>query len=199
MTIIREDLQPVIDRRTMKVVDLMVERVIDAKNHPEYKQVDERSFEIANVALKSGQPRDAEQLSFTDQLRLLALEFEYARDKVPYRGESFGEYVRWPWETLMRGGDCDCKVVLLASLLNCLNYRMMYFLVLPGGSYVDTELNEEKRTEGHALLEVVLKDGEKEVPVILDPSCDGCEVDEIENSMAPLFWSAKFVRTPIMP
>ena len=128
---IREESQPILDRHTMKVMDLMVEKVIDAKNYPEYKSVDERSSEIADVALKETQPRDAQELPFSDQLRLLALVFEYTRDKVPYKGESFGDHVRWPWETLKTGGDCDCKVVLLASLMSCLNYRKMYILGPP--------------------------------------------------------------------
>jgi hypothetical protein len=194
---VREEFHPLIDRRTMKIMDLMVERVIEAKNHPEYRYIDERSFEIANVALKNGQPRDAEELSFADQLRLLALVFEYTRDRIPYRGETFGEYVRWPWETLQRGGDCDCKGVLLASLLSCLNYRRMYFLVLPGGTYFDSKKGDDRRIEGHALVEIELSDGQRQVPVRLDPSCEDCDVDEISDSIVPFL--SNFYRTPIMP
>lgn len=197
MRAVHEEFQPVLDRRTMKVMDLMVEKVIEAKNYPEYKLVDERSSEIADVALRENQPRDAQELSFSDQRRLLALVFEYTRDKVPYKGESFGDYVRWPWETLKTGGDCDCKVVLLASLMSCLNYRKMFILVLPAGTYLNSKEGKEERIQGHALLEVVLDDGDREIPVRLDPSCEYCDIDEIPDSITPFM--SNFYRMPIMP
>ena len=188
--------QPVLDPRTMKVALTMLSRVVEAKDHPEYGIVDELTTTIGGVALGGEKPQDAQELSFQDQLRLLTLVFEYARDKVIYKGEAFGEHVRWPWETMKTGGDCDCKVVLLASMLASLAFRRMHFLILPPGAYLDTATREKKKLQGHALLEVELLDVSKSVPIMLDPSCIDCDVDEISNSMKPFLSS--FYRIPII-
>jgi RNA polymerase subunit RPABC4/transcription elongation factor Spt4 len=189
--------QPILDPRTMKVALTMLNRVVEAKEHPEYSVIDELTTTIGSVALGKEKPQDAQELPFKDQLRLLTLVFEYSRDKVIYKGEAFGEYVRWPWETLKTGGDCDCKVVLLASMLASLAFRRIHFLILPPGTYMDTGTHEKKKLPGHALLEVELLDGSKSVPVRLDPSCIDCDVDEISGSMRPFLQS--FYRIPIIP
>jgi len=116
---------------------------------------------------------------------------------VIYKGESFGEHVRWPWETIKTGGDCDCKVVLLASMLASLAFRRMHFLILPPGTYIDTASHEKRKLSGHALLEVELLDGSKSVPIRVDPSCVDCDVDEISSSVKPFLSS--FYRIPIIP
>jgi RNA polymerase subunit RPABC4/transcription elongation factor Spt4 len=188
---------PILDPRTMKVALTMLSRVVEAKDHPEYAMIDELTTTIGAVALGGEKPQDAQELSFQDQLRLLTLVFEYSRDKVIYKGEAFGEHVRWPWETMKTGGDCDCKVVLLASMLASLAFRRMHFLILPPGTYVDTATREKKKLAGHALLEVELLDGSKSVPVRLDPSCVDCDVDEISSSVKPFLPS--FYRIPIIP
>ena len=189
--------QASLDPRTMKVTLTMLSRVIEAKDHPEYSEIDHLTTTIGNVALGGEKPQDAQELTFQDQLRLLTLVFEYSRDKVVYKGETFGEYVRWPWETIKTGGDCDCKVVLLASMLASLAYRRMYLLVLPAGEYVDTQTNKEKSMQGHAILEVELSDKGRRVPVRLDPSCADCDVDEMAASVEPLL--PNFYRVPIIP
>jgi len=189
--------QSILGPRTMKVALTMLSRVVEAKDHSEYSVVDELTTTIGAVALGGEKPQDAQELSFQDQLRLLTLVFEYARDKVIYKGESFGEHVRWPWETMKTGGDCDCKVVLLASMLASLAFRRMHFLILPPGAYLDTATREKKKLPGHALLEVELLDGSKRVPVRLDPSCIDCDVDDISSSMKPFLSS--FYRIPIIP
>ena len=189
--------QPILDPRTMKVALTMLNRVVEAKEHPEYSVVDELTTTIGAVALGGEKPQDAQELSFQDQLRLVSLVFEYSRDKVIYKGESFGEYVRWPWETIKTGGDCDCKVVLLASMLASLAFRRMHFLILPPGTYRDTGTHEKRKLPGHALLEVELVDELKSVPVRLDPSCIDCDVDEISSSMKPFLSS--FYRIPLIP
>ena len=189
--------QPILDPRTMKVALTMLSRVVEAKDHPEYATIDELTTTIGAVALGGEKPQDAQELSFQDQLKLLTLVFEYARDKVIYKGESFGEHVRWPWETLKTGGDCDCKVVLLASMLGSLAFRRMHFLILPPGTYLETETHERRKLPGHALLEVELLDGSKNIPIRVDPSCIDCDVDEISSSMKPFLSS--FYRIPIIP
>jgi RNA polymerase subunit RPABC4/transcription elongation factor Spt4 len=189
--------QPILDPRTMKVALTMLSRVVEAKDHTEYALIDELTTTIGAVALGGEKPQDAQELSFQDQLRLLTLVFEYSRDKVIYKGEAFGEHVRWPWETMKTGGDCDCKVVLLASMLASLAFRRMHFLILPPGAYMDTTTREKKKLPGHALLEVELLDGTKSVPVRLDPSCIDCDVDEISSSVKPFLPS--FYRIPIIP
>jgi RNA polymerase subunit RPABC4/transcription elongation factor Spt4 len=189
--------QPILDPRTMRVALTMLSRVVEAKDHPEYSEVDELTTTIGAVALGGEKPQDAQELSFQDQLRLLTLVFEYARDKVIYKGESFGEHVRWPWETMKTGGDCNCKVVLLASMLASLAYRRMHFLILPPGTYLDSGTREKRKLSGHALLEVELLDGSKSVPVRLDPSCVDCDVDDISSSMKPFLSS--FYRIPLIP
>jgi RNA polymerase subunit RPABC4/transcription elongation factor Spt4 len=189
--------QPILDPRTMKVALTMLSRVVEAKDHPEYAVVDELTTTIGAVALGGEKPQDAQELTFQDQLKLLTLVFEYARDKVIYKGEVFGEHVRWPWETMKTGGDCDCKVVLLASMLASLAFRRMHFLILPPGSYLDTGTREKRKLPGHALLEIELLDGSKSVPIRLDPSCIDCDVDEISSSMKPFL--SNFYRIPIIP
>jgi hypothetical protein len=186
----------------MKVTLTMIDKVTEAKNHPEYNVIDQLTTLISDVALGKDQPRDAQELSFPDQLRVLSLVFEYARDKVVYKGETFGEHVRWPWETVTTGGDCDCKVVLLASMLASLAFRRMRFLILPAGTYFDSKERKEKKIQGHVLLEVELSDKEssgkeRQVLVRLDPSCQDCEVDEISDSM--VIFLPNFYRIPIIP
>jgi hypothetical protein len=194
---VQEEPQASLDPRTMKATLTMLSRVIEAKDHPEYSEIDQLTTTIGQVALGGEKPQDANELSFQDQLRLLTLVFEYSRDKVVYKGETFGEHVRWPWETIKAGGDCDCKVVLLASMLASLAFRRMYFLVLPAGTYLDTQTNKDRSMQGHAILEVELSDQGRRVPVRLDPSCSDCDVDEMAASVKPLL--SNFYRVPIIP
>jgi hypothetical protein len=194
---VKKDAQASLDPRTMKVTLTMLSRVIEAKDHVEYGEIDQLTTTIGNVALGGEKPQDAQELSFQDQLRLLTLVFEYSRDKVVYKGETFGEHVRWPWETIKTGGDCDCKVVLLASMLASLAFRRMYLLVLPAGKYMDTQTNKERSMQGHTLLEVELSDKGRRVPVRLDPSCSDCDVDEMATSVELLL--PNFYRVPIIP
>lgn len=194
---VKKDAQASLDPVTMKVILTMLSRVIEAKEHPEYVELDQLTTTIGNVALGGGKPQDAQELSFEDQLKLLTLVFEYARDKVVYKGETFGEYVRWPWETIKTGGDCDCKIVLLASMLASLAFRRMYLLVLPPGKYTDTHTNKEANIQGHAILEVELIEKGRRIPLRLDPSCSDCDVDELPSSVEPLLQN--FYRVPIIP
>ena len=194
---LKEEPQASLDPRTMKATLTMLSRVIEAKDRPEYSEIDQLTTAIGEVALGGEKPQDAQELTFQDQLRLLTLVFEYSRDKVVYKGETFGEHVRWPWETIRTGGDCDCKVVLLASMLASLAFRRMYFLVLPAGTYLDTQTKKERDVQGHAILEVELSDKGRRVPVRLDPSCSDCDVDEMAASIKPLLSS--FYRVPIIP
>ncbi|HYW00956.1 MAG TPA: zinc ribbon domain-containing protein [Candidatus Acidoferrum sp.] len=194
--IITEPAQTILDPHTLKISLLMLSRVTEAKEHSEYSTIDQLTTTIGEVALGKNKPHDAQELTFSDQLRLLTLVFEYTRDKVNYKGEVFGEYVRWPWETIKTGGDCDCKVVLLATMLSSLAFRRMHFLVLPGGTYLDSIGQGEKRIQGHALLEVELVDGSRMVPVRLDPSCMDCDVDDIADSIKPFLQN--FYRVPII-
>ena len=181
----------------MKVAVTMLARITEAKDHPEYSIVDELTTTIGEVALGKEKPHDAEELSFPDQLRLLTLVFEYTRDKVGYKGETFGEHVRWPWETVKTGGDCDCKVVLLATMLASLAFRRMHLLVLPPGKYLDTKEEGEKMMQGHVMLEVELSGRDRLVRVNLDPSCPDCDVDEIPETVRPFLQN--FYRVPIIP
>jgi len=175
----------------------MLARITEAKDHPEYISIiDQDATTIAEVALGKEKPYDAYELSFQDQLRLLALVFVYTRDRIRYKGESFGELVRWPWETIKSGGDCDCKVVLLATMLANLAFRRMHLLVLPSGTYLDTKQGEEKKIQGHAMLEVELTDKNRLIRVTLDPSCPDCDVDEIPESVRPFLQN--FYRIPVI-
>jgi len=191
-----EKLQASLDPRTLKVILTMLSRVTEAKEHPEYSAIDQLTTTIGKVALGGEKPQDAQELSFQDQLRLLTLVFEYTRDKVIYKGETFGEHVRWPWETLSTGGDCDCKVVLLASMLASLAFRRMQFLVLAGGTYIDAQTGKETSVAGHTILEVDLSDKDRRLPVRLDPSCIDCDVDEISETVRPFL--SNFYRVPIL-
>jgi len=188
--------QASLDPFTMKVAVTMLARVTEAKDHPEYSAIDQLTTLIGEVALGAEKPHDAHELSFSDQLRLLTLVFEYTRDKVGYKGEAFGEHVRWPWETVKTGGDCDCKVVLLATMLASLAFRRMHLLVLPPGTYLDTEGGSERKIQGHVILEVELSDKEKRTTVRLDPSCSDCDVDETSESLQPFLQN--FYRIPIV-
>jgi len=192
-----EEPQAALDPRTMKVAITMLARVTEAKDHPEYSVIDQLTTLIGEVALSKEKPHDAHELSFPDQLRLLTLVFEYTRDKVSYKGEAFGEHVRWPWETVKTGGDCDCKVVLLATMLASLAFRRMHLLVLPPGKYLDTKGIGEKTMQGHVMLEVELSEGTRLIHVKLDPSCPDCDVDEIPETVQPLLQN--LYRIPIVP
>lgn len=186
-----------LDPHTMKVAVTMLARITEAKDHPEYVPIiDQDATTIAEVALGKEKPYDAYELSFRDQLRLLALVFVYTRDRIRYKGESFGELVRWPWETIKSGGDCDCKVVLLATILANLAFRRMHLLVLPPGTYLDTKQGKEKKIQGHAMLEVELTDNSRLIRVTLDPSCPDCDVDEIPGSVQPFLQN--FYRIPVI-
>lgn len=194
--ILEAEPQASLDPRTMKVALAMLDKITAAKEHSDYSIIDQLTTLIGEVALGKEKPQDAQELSFSDQIRLLTLVFEYARDKVGYKGETFGEYVRWPWETVKTGGDCDCKVVLLATMLASLAFRRMHILILPAGEYKDMKNGGAKRLQGHALLEVELSDKERQIPVRLDPSCTDCDVDEISDSIRPLL--PNFYRMPIL-
>ena len=189
--------QAQLDPHTMKAAVTMLARITEAKDHPEYSAIDELTTTIGEVALGNEKPHDALELSFTDQLRLLTLVFEYTRDKVSYKGETFGEHIRWSWETLKTGGDCDCKVVLLATMLASLAFRRMHLLVLPPGKYLDTRSSGETTMQGHVMLEVELYDKSRLVRVNLDPSCPDCDVDEIPETVQPFLQN--FYRIPIVP
>jgi hypothetical protein len=181
----------------MKVAVTMLARITEAKDHPEYPVIDElTTTKIAKVALGKEKPYDAHELSFSDQLRLLALVFEYARDYVAYKGEAFGEHVRWAWETIKTGGDCDCKVVLLATMLASLAFRRMHLLVLPPGKYLDTKGGGEKPMQGHVMLEVELSERTRLIRVNLDPSCPDCDVNEIPETVRPFLQN--FYRIPVV-
>jgi hypothetical protein len=72
--------------------------------------------------------------------------FIYVRDQVKTRiEEPFGEKVRWPWNTMNEGGDCDCKSVLLASMLAYLGFDVR-ILVIPPNLHM-----------GHSFISVYLK------------------------------------------
>ncbi len=194
---VRAEPQASLDPHTMKVTLTMLNRVTEAKEHPEYSTIDQLTTLIAEVALGKEKPHDAQELSFSDQLRLLTLVFEYARDKVGYKGETFGEYVRWPWETVKTGGDCDCKVVLLATMLASLAFRRMHLLILPAGAYTDMKHGGDRRVQGHVILEAELSDKGRAVPVRMDPSCADCDVDDVSETMKSFL--ASFYRIPIIP
>jgi predicted amidophosphoribosyltransferase len=189
--------QAQLDPRTMKVAVTMLARITEAKDHPEYSVIDELTTMIGEVAVGNEKPHDAHELSFSDQLRLLTLVFEYTRDKVSYKGETFGEHIRWSWETIKTGGDCDCKVVLLATMLASLAFRRMHLLILPQGKYVDVKDGGEIPMQGHVILEVELSERSRLVRVSLDPSCPDCDVDEIPETVRPLIQN--FYRVPVIP
>jgi hypothetical protein len=114
---------------------------------------------------------------------------------VVYKGEAFGEHVRWPWETVKTGGDCDCKVVLLATMLASLAFRRMHLLVLPPGKYLDTKTGGQRTVKGHVVLEVELSEETRTIRVRLDPSCPDCDVDEIPETTQPFLQN--FYRVPV--
>ena len=188
--------QTSLDPYTMKAAVTMLTKVTEAKDHSEYSSIDELTTMIAEVALGNEKPHDANELPFPDQLRLLTLVFEYTRDKVGYKGEAFGEYVRWPWETIKTGGDCDCKVVLLATMLASLAFQRMHLLVLPPGTYQDIGKGGERRMQGHVMLEVDLSDKKRMIRVMLDPSCPNCDVDEVPEILQPFLLN--LYRIPII-
>jgi hypothetical protein len=100
--IVHAEPQALLDPLTMKAALAILSKVTGAKDHPDYSSIDQLTTMIGDVALGTEKPHDASELSFSDQLRLLALVFEFTRDKVGYKGEAFGEHIRWPWETVTR-------------------------------------------------------------------------------------------------
>jgi len=77
--LLHEEPQAVLDPHTMKVTLMMLSKVTEAKDHPEYSAIDQLTTLIGEVVLGKEKPHDAQELSFSDQLRLLALVFEYSR------------------------------------------------------------------------------------------------------------------------
>ena len=195
--ILHAEPQTSLDPYTMKTAVAMLAKITEAKDHSEYSTIDQLTTMIGEIALGKEKPHDANELIFSDQLRLLTLVFEYTRDKVGYKGEAFGEYIRWPWETIKTGGDCDCKVVLLATMLASLAFRRMHILVLPPGTYLDTKENRERKMQGHVMLEVELSEKNRTIRVMLDPSCQDCDVDEIPETVKPFLQN--LYRIPIIP
>jgi len=194
--IVHAEPQALLDPLTMKAALAILSKVTGAKDHPDYSSIDQLTTMIGDVALGTEKPHDASELSFSDQLRLLALVFEFTRDKVGYKGEAFGEHIRWPWETVKTGGDCDCKVVLLATMLASLAFRRMHLLILPPGKYVDMKTGAEKTMQGHVMLEVELSEGTRLTHVRLDPSCPDCDVDEVPETVQPFLQN--FYRIPVI-
>ena len=96
--------------------------------------------------------------------------FTFVRDEVNIRiEEPFGEKVRWPWETLREGGDCDCKTVLLGSMLVHLGFEVE-IAVIP-------RVDELKAA--HCYTTVRLLDDGKTQWISLDPSDQRCAIGEI--------------------
>ena len=50
------------------------------------------------------------------------------------------------------------------------------------GTYLDTKENREKKMQGHVMLEVELSEKNRTIRVMLDPSCQDCDVDEIPET-----------------
>jgi hypothetical protein len=188
--------QTSLDPYTMKSAVAMLAKITEVKDHSEYSEIDQLTTMIGEVALGKEKPHDANELTFSDQLRLLTLIFEYTRDRVGYKGETFGEYIRWPWETIKTGGDCDCKVVLLATMLASLAFRRMHLLILPPGAYYDMKDGGEKKMQGHVMLEVELSEKNRMIHLMLDPSCEDCDVDEIPETVQPFLQN--LYRIPIL-
>ena len=190
-----EALRQALDPTTLKAILEMLSKVKNAKKHRQYGKIDTLTSQMAEIALGPDKPRDASNLDFRDQLKLLTLVFEYVRDQVPYKGEPFGGLIRWPWETLKTGGDCDCKSVTLAAMLESLGFRKLVLSVLPPGKYVDAKTGETKHVEGHVFLEVGLVKDEQTIWVRLDPSCPDCDVDDLPEAFSPFI--PNFYRVPI--
>ena len=190
-----EALRHTLDPATLKAILEMLGKVKDAKKHPQYERIDTLTSQIAEIALGPDKPRDASNLDFRDQLKLTALLFEYVRDQVAYKGEPFGGLIRWPWETLKTGGDCDCKSVTLAAMLESLGFRKLILSVLPPGRYLDGKTGVTKNVEGHVFVEVGLVKEEQTIWVRLDPSCPDCDVDDLPEAYS--VFMPNFYRVPI--
>jgi len=190
-----EELKSTLDPLTLTVTVQMLAAIRDAKTNPEYAKIDRLTSRICEIALDGEKPRDAAQLDFKDQLKLSTLIFEFVRDKVPYKGEPFGGLIRKPWETLEIGGDCDCKVVLLSTMLDNLGFRKLMLSVLPPGKYSDSKRAETTKLEGHVFIEAGLTKDEKTVWVRMDPSCPDCGLDELPDTYT--LFSRNFYRVPI--
>jgi len=198
VTIVRE--KPQLDPPTLTVALTMIDRVTKAHHHTEYNEIDQRTARLGDALFQEGQARDVQELSLDDQYDILDGVFKIVRDDVPYRPDVFGEHVRWPWETLIAGGDCDCKVVLLAAMLASVGFRRMWIWILAPGTYFDPKQQDQKKIEGHVFLEVELSDRGKREPRRLrkvDPSCEDCSVGEISESIEPFL--ENFYKIPIFP
>jgi transglutaminase-like putative cysteine protease len=95
--------------------------------------------------------------------------FEFARDRITYRRDPLlHEYVQDSRQTLEAGvGDCDCKVVLLCSLLQSLGHRTRFVV-----------LGQDNENFSHVYCEVLTK---QHGWLPLDPT----------NEQAHVGWEAK--------
>lgn len=64
----------------------------------------------------------------------------FVQEAIPYVSES-GEYPKYPIETLVEGGDCEDKSILLAAILRAMGYRtaLLVFVGNPGHMAIGVE------------------------------------------------------------
>jgi hypothetical protein len=101
--------------------------------------------------------------------------FEDFRDNVKTSPEF--EELKWPWETLEDGGDCDCKTTLLAACLLSIGAYVRICVIPP-------LITESEPVQPHSFLRVALFDSpnRKEHWIILDTSEKESNVNEISTA-----------------
>ncbi len=102
---------------------IMANMVREYKTHPEINKL---AMSLVSRARERDHLGEAKQIYY------------YVRDQIPFRNDVLDvETIRTPIETLRAaGGDCDCKIALLNSLLETVGLptRFVAISVVPGGS-----------------------------------------------------------------
>lgn len=159
--------------RTKITVGLIVTKVLLANSdlfEKEFIEVSKRTDYLFKQATNLERTVTSYHISKEMQKEAIRSIFHYVRDDVKTRVEEpFGERVRWPWTTMREGGDCDCKTVLIASMLVHLGFDVRIVIVPPS------------LTIGHSFTKVLLygPGSGKEKWWDLDPSDYRCEAGEI--------------------
>lgn len=146
-----------LSEKTKSTVSLIATKVLLVNSdmfEREFIEVAKKADELFMHSTKLENTITSYQIPVNMQKEVVTSIFYYVRDNIKTRVEEpFGEKVRWPWSTVNEGGDCDCKTVLLASMLIHLGFRVGIVVIPPspgiGHTFVSVRLLSSKNREDY--------------------------------------------------
>lgn len=169
-----------LNEETKVTLAMMVTKALLANSDPfekEFVEISEKTDILFMNATDLKHTITSYQIPIKMQKNVVETIFVYVRDKIKIRiEEPFGEKVRWPWTTWKTGGDCDCKTILLASMLYHLGFEGSMAVIPP--IYVPSS---RTTVSPHSFVIVHLRDPATlaERKIDLDPSDQRCGVGEV--------------------